>query len=158
MIHVMGARTQESKDLDEILHKVESFRKEEEAFLQLFDQSKVVGKEHLLWAHQKAEKTFEQGTNRADDLEIETLLWASAEWQIKDALDKMGIKEGAEKVAILIDKDEEQFLDNMGWSRDDTILEPTEKKLKAFGVTDKEMSSVDKPYDLVFEKMATSIL
>ncbi len=157
-MHVMGAWTQESKDLKEILDKVESFRKEEKMFLQLFDQSKVVGKEHLLWAHQKAEETFEQGTNRADDLEIETLLWASAEWQIKDALEKMGIEDEGEKVAVLIEKEPEKFLDYMGWSRDDTILEPAKEKLKAFGVTDKEISSVDKPYDLVFEKMATSIL
>ncbi len=158
MMRVIGARIKKSKNSREILDRVESYRKEQDVFLQLFDQSMVVGKEHLMWAHQKAKESFEQKTNRADNLEIEILLWASAEWQIKDALDKMGIEDGVNKMAVMIDEDPKNFLDYMGWSRDDTILEPTEKKLKFFGITDEEISSVDKPYDLVFEKMATSIL
>jgi len=157
-MYIVGAQLKEPKDLENIFDLVESYRKENEVFLQLFDPSKVIGKQHLLWAHQKAEETFEQGTNRADEQEIETLLWASAEWQIKDALDKMGIEDETEKVAVLIEKEPKKFLDYIGWIRDDTILKPNKEKLKAFGVTDKEMSSVDKPYELVFEKMATSIL
>ncbi len=157
-MHVIGAKIEETSDSKKILDKVESYRKEKDVFLQLFDQSKVVGKEHLLWAYQKAEESFEQESNRADDLEIETLLWASAEWQIKDALHKMGIKDSTEKVGMMIDGDPKLFLDFMGWSRDDSVLEPSIEKLKAFGIGDNEINSVDTPYELVFEKMATSIL
>lgn len=158
MMYVIGARIKEEKDSEEILERVESYRKEEGVFLQLFDQSKVIGKEHLLWAYQKAEESFKHGSNRADDLEIETLLWASAEWQIKDALKKMGVVDGAEKVAIMIEEDPECFLDFMRWTQDDSVLEPSMKKLKTFDIGEDEISSVDSPYDLVFEKMATSIL
>lgn len=157
-MYVIGALVEEQEDLGNIFDMVESYRKENGVFIQLFDPTKVIGKQHLLWAHQKAKETFKQGRNRADDLEIETLLWASAEWQIKDALDKIGIEEGTEKIAILTDEEPEKFLHYMGWSHDDNILEPTTKKIKSFGVTDEEINSVDKPYDLIFEKMATSIL
>ncbi|MFW6064490.1 MAG: KEOPS complex subunit Cgi121 [Candidatus Natronoplasma sp.] len=157
-MYVVGARLERPADPGDIFDMVESYRKEKGVFLQLFDQSKVIGAQHLKWAHQKAEETFEQKSNRADDLEIETLLWASAEWQIQDALDKMGIKDGAEKVAVMIDEEPDLFLVHMGWSREDDILEPTMKKLESFGVADKEINSVDRPYDLVFEKMATSVL
>lgn len=157
-MYVVGALLEEPADSTEVFDKVEYYRKEKDVFLQLFDQSKVIGKQHLEWGHQKAEKTFEHKTNRADDLEMETLLWASAEWQIKDAIDKMGIKDGSDKVAVMIDEEPNIFLDHMGWSREDKILEPTMEKLKSFGVTDKEIRYVERPYDLVFEKMATSIL
>lgn len=157
-MYVVGALLEGQEDSEDIFDRIESYREENDVFLQLFDQSKVIGKEHLKWAHKKAEETFEQGTNRANDLEIETLLWASGEWQIKDALDKMGIEGRIEKVAVLIDENPDKFLDQMKWSRNDEILEPTKEKLKAFGVTENEISSVDKPHDLVFEKMAASIL
>ncbi len=157
-MYVVGARLKEPADLKKTLEKIESYRKENGVFLQLFDHSKVIGAEHLEWAHQKAEETFEQKSNRADDPEIETLLWASAEWQIQDALDKMGIDDGAKKIAVMIDSDAGPFLDFMGWTRDDSVLEPSVKKLKEFGIGEDEIGSVDSPYDLVFEKMATAII
>jgi len=158
MMYVIGARIDEAKDSKEVLERVEYYRKEKDVFLQLFNQEKVVGKEHLLWAFQKAEECFKHGTNRADNIEIETLLWASAEWQIKDAFEVIGIEDGAEKAAIMIDEDPKFFLDFMEWSREDSILKPSMNKLKAFGIGENEINSVDAPYDLVFEKMAISIL
>ncbi len=153
---VIGVRFEGKKDIDDIFSKVETYRKENEVFLQLFDPSKVIGKDHLLWAHQKAVEAFDNGENRADSIEIETLLWASAEWQIKDAIDKMGVKD--DKAVIMIDGDPRDFLGSMEWERDDKILEPTEEKLMNFGIDQTEIDSVDRPFDLVFEKMSTSVL
>ncbi|MBS3817853.1 MAG: hypothetical protein KGY76_09870 [Candidatus Thermoplasmatota archaeon] len=155
---ILGARIEEPESAKEIFKEVENYREEKDTFIQLFDVEKVVGREHLLWALQKAEECFENGENRADSLEMETLLWSSAEWQIKDALDKMGIEDGAKKAVVMIDGDEEKFLEYMGWNRDDDLLEASEDKLKNFGVEEKLISTTEKPYDLVFEKMATSIL
>ncbi len=155
---ILGARAKKPIRADEIFKKVETYRKEKDVFLQLFDSRKVVGKEHLLWAYQKAEEVFESGANRADTLEMETLLWASGEWQIKDAIETMGIKDEAAEMALMIEKDEDIFLDHMDWERDDTVLNPSIKKLKNFGIRDDEIDSVDEPFDLVFEKMTTSVL
>lgn len=155
---IIGARIDEPTASEEVFEKIESYRDRTDSLVQVFDHSKVVGEEHLLWAFQKAEESFENGSNRADSIEIETLLWSSGEWQIKDAIDKMGLEDGAEKAVVLIDEDHQDFLDFMDWTRDDMILEANEERLKAFGIDEKEIESVDSPEDLVFEKMATSIL
>lgn len=155
---ILGARIEEPESAEEIFKEVEYYREENDTFIQLFNVEKVVGREHLLWALQKARECFENKENRADSLEMETLLWSSAEWQIKDALDKMGIEDGAEKAAVMIEGDDERFLESMGWSKDDELLEPSEEKLKNFGVDESVIASTEKPYDLVFEKMATSVL
>lgn len=159
-MQVIGVKIEEPREAQEIFDDIESYREKHDIFLQILEPEKVIGVEHLLWAFQKAEESFENGSNRADSLEIETLLWASAEWQIKDALDKMGIEDNAEQAAVMIDDESEieNLLDSMNWTRDDEVLEPTEEKLKRFGIDEKEIRSVDDPYDLVFEKMATSVL
>ncbi len=157
---VIGIDTNEAKKSEEVLEKLDEFKEEHDVFIQVFDAGKVIGDEHLLWAYQKAEESFESGTNRANSIEIETLLWASAEWQIKDALAKMGLKDDAEKGVVLIEREEliRDLLDFMDWSRDDDAFEPNQEKLKEFGVKETEMRSVEEPIELVFEKMATSVL
>ncbi len=155
---ILGARIDGPKSAEDIFGRVDSYREENDIFIQLFDAEKVIGEEHLIWALQKAEEAFDDGSNRANSLEMETLLWASAQWQIKDAIDKMGIDDGAEEVALIVEKDEDAFLEYMRWVKDDDILEPSKEKLKNFGLKDEEIGSVSGPFDLVFEKMATSIL
>ncbi len=155
---VCGVRFKDEKDIDEIFRKVESYREEHDVFLQLFDASKVIGEEHLLWAYQKAEEAFENDENRAVSLDMETLLWASAQWQIKDAIDKMGVSNNLEKAVVLIEGNVGGVLEGFDAERDDDIIEPSIEKMKNFGVSSVELKSVSRPYDLVFEKMATSVL
>lgn len=157
-METVGVKIEEKVDPEEIFEQIESYRERTDDFVQVFDRSKVVGMEHLLWAYQKAEECFDNGTNRADSIEIETLLWSSGKWQIKNAIDKMGLKEGSDGAALLVDGDVEELLEYMGWERDDDILEASEDKLKAFGISVEEIDSVESPEDLVFEKMATSVL
>jgi len=159
-VYIVGVEIRGPKKAKHVLEKLEGHRKENDIFIQVLNTEKVIGKEHLLWAFQKAEESFENGTNRANSLEMETLLWASAEWQIKNALYKMGIADEAEEAALMIEDKEhlEDLLDFMDWVRNDEVLEPSEEKLKNFGLEESEIASVKEPYDLVFEKMATSVL
>ncbi|GEM_PF-1363524 len=159
-MHVIGVKMKETKSAQDIFDALDGYRKKNDIFIQIFDVDKVVGKEHLFWAYQKAEESFGNKSNRANSLEIETILWASAEWQIKDALDKMGIDDGAEEAAVMIDDKThlDGILNLINGKRDDALLEPTEEKLKNFGIDEEEIGSVVVPYDLVFEKMATSVL
>ena len=158
MMKICGVKFDKKYNTDELLDIIESYRKENDIFIQLFNHEKVIGKEHLIWAYDKAEEMMEQETNRADSLEIETLLWASAEWQIKSAIRKMGVPDNSDKAALLIEREMDIFLDEMDWEREDDLLNPSLEKLKRFGVDEKEIESVTEPYDLVFEKMSTSIL
>lgn len=145
-------------DPKELFKKVEDYREKRSLFIQLFDPRFVISKDHLMWAYNKAKKEISRGSNRADNIEIETLLWASGERQIKDAISKIGISKENEKAVIMIDEDPSNFLEYMGWNRDDSVLEFSKEKLKNHGISDKEIESTDKPQDLIFEKMATSMI
>ncbi|MFO7791941.1 MAG: KEOPS complex subunit Cgi121 [Candidatus Saliniplasma sp.] len=155
---ILGCEIDPSEDLDQILDKVEEYRKKQDVFLQVFDANMVLGKMHLLWAYDKSLRCFNNNTNSAETLEIETLLWSSGERQIKGALKKMGIKEDTENVAVLIDSNVRQFLQFMGWKRSDSVLEPSKEKLKNHCITNKEIRSVENQYDIIFEKMSLSSL
>lgn len=155
-IKVIGYISKSQIETDEIFNNIERFRDKNDIFLQVFDAEYVIGEEHLIWAYDKAVKSFKNGTNTANSLEIETILWSSAETQIKDALEKMGLKYDSKKIAILTDTDPSDITDVMGWVKDKSVIKPSIEKLKRFGVTQTEIDSVEKPYDLVFEKMATA--
>ena len=155
---VCGVEFDKRYDTEELLDLIESYRAENDIFIQLFNHEKVVGKDHLLWAYDKAVERRDQGNKRADSLEIETLLWASAEWQIKDAIEKMGVPENSDKAVLMIEEELAGFLKCMNWERQDDLLEPSIEKLKRFGIDDNEIKSVTQPFDLIFEKMSTSIL
>lgn len=157
-MNISGARVEKIESVDEVFEKMDTYRSKNDIFIQLFDAEKVVGKEHLIWAFQKAKETFENDTNRANDLEMETLLWASGEWQIKDAIDNMGIDDETKDIALIVEKNEVDFLEYMGWTKDDDVLKPSLEKLENFGIQPEEIDSVNDPFDLVFEKMATSVL
>ena len=155
---VCGVEFNKRYDTEELLDLIESYRAENDIFIQLFNHEKVVGKDHLLWAYDKAVERRDQENNRADSLEIETLLWASTEWQIKDAIKKMGVPENSDKAVLMIEEGLNRILKEMDWKRQDDLLEPSIEKLKGFGIDDKEIESVSQPFDLIFEKMSTSIL
>lgn len=155
---VCGVRFNKKHDSGELIGIIDSFRKEKDIFIQLFNHHKVIGEEHLLWAYDKAEEMMEQKSNRADSIEIETLLWASGEWQIKEAIEKMGVPKRTDKAVLMIEEDLDDLLEEMDWKRDDDLLKPSIEKLKKFGINEKEIESVTDPYDLIFEEMSTSIL
>ncbi len=158
MVEVIGAKIPKPLSSDSILDEVDKYRKERDVFVQVFDHEKIVGKEHLQWAYDKAVYCFNEGVNRSKSLEIETLLWSSGKWQIKNAIKKMGIKDHSKNAVVILDSDPKDFLNFMDWEREDRVLKPSLKKLKKMGITDVEIESTDKPYDLIFEKMATAVL
>ncbi len=137
---------------------VEKYRKTNKGFVQLFNEKVVVCREHLIWAYEKALYTTKKGTNRGDSLEMETLLWASGQRQIKNAIGKMGLQDDAEEAVVMAGDNLNSFLEYMGWERDDSILEPSMEKLITLGITKEEIETTDRPYDLVFEFMATSTI
>lgn len=155
-MNVTGARRRHDLSLEGVFAKVEEYGGEKDLFIQLFDPRRVIGKEHLFWAYDKARYCFDEEENRADSLEMETLLWASGEGQIKDALDKIGLHEDSPETAVMIEEEPDGLLNFMDWEKEDSLLEPSLEKLKEFGVTEEEIDTVEEPYELVFERMALS--
>lgn len=89
---------------------------------------------------------------------METLLYASGERQISDALRKMGIRNGTKEIALVAfgGFNVDEFAAAAGLEWDDSVLEGDPSFLQEFGVSKKEMESVpsEKVEDLVLEKVA----
>ena len=126
----------------------------------LMDAEKVCGVDHLRSAAFHARRAFERGTNASNTLGMEVILYASGERQISKAKKKMGLHHGTEKVAVMIlspdDADVDAVLRQLEMKRDDTLLDCSLAKGKAFGVDATELNTVGAGLlqDLVLEKVA----
>lgn len=94
--------------------------------IQVFDASRIFGKEHLEIAAGKAERAFEQGRNLSNTPATEIMLYAAAERQISQAIKKLGLREGIEELAIVIfgNAEAEEIIWELGWQKDDSVLRP----------------------------------
>jgi len=126
--------------------------------IQLLDARLVCGRDHLASAAEHAERAMREGTNAAKALAVEFLLYASGERQIADALAKMGIRSNTTEFAVVAfgGLDVPPALVALALTRDDSVLEASRQKLRAFGLSDAEIDSVpgDRQTDLVLERVA----
>jgi KEOPS complex subunit Cgi121 len=154
---------------------LEQFKKQNtEAAIQFFDAKHVAGTPHLYFAALNALNAFEKKTNISNNLEVEALLYASAQRQIQKAVKMLGIKQDTTEVAaLIIAEDSNKKTDNINMvstmvpgERDDSILELTDKKVqkikKIFNISGIEFEAKLKKEglekealtDLVVERMA----
>ena len=121
------------------------------------DASMVCGREHLESAVEHALRAFDRGSNSANDIMMETMLFASGERQISKAREKMGLKASSERVAlVLFGAHKDEVLLVTGLEEDEDVLECTEEKLLRFGIEGRELGAVPKGKgaDLVLERVA----
>ncbi len=126
--------------------------------VQVFDADMVFGEDHLRSALKHAERAFQRGKNVASDLMVEVLVYAAGERQISRALEKMGLKEAADRLVLLAlgKGDVETLLAEMRLVRDDTLVDGDPKHLAAYGITEAELGTVppERVLDLVLERVA----
>jgi KEOPS complex subunit Cgi121 len=147
--------------------------KKRNATLQFLDAQCIATWEHLHFAVLHALLAFRNRCNISRSLGVEILLYASAQRQIKKAIDLVGVKSGCLDLAVVIvDRDEaatRQLLDMVGrcFERvpDESVLGLSKKKREviqsAFGISEAELYAVSKPtnpdealLNMVTEKMA----
>jgi KEOPS complex subunit Cgi121 len=153
-------------------------QKKDSETIQFFDADLIAGPEHLFFAAINALNTFRRKINISKTMTIETLLFASAQRQIKKAINILGIKSTSSRLAVLIiDKKQQnisktlEFLsDLIPGQRDDRVLELNDEKFgrikKMFDISDLELSSKlrkiglerDALIDLVFEHIALLVI
>jgi len=145
-IAIVGFKNVKIKDVNGFLEYVR--REIREAHVQFFDAKLIAGQQHLYFAALNALKAFERKSNISSSLAIEALLYASAQRQIRKAVDTLGIKEDSSQVAVLIIAENRQGIDDclkvvsrlMSGQRDDGVLELTDEKIgdikKLFGISD----------------------
>ena len=164
MITIIGARGK-IEDLEAMLVKLNDFSKSHNLTIQLLDAKMVYGKMHLQSAVHHAQRAFERQTSISTTLAMEILLYAAGEYQIKIALEKIGLKAGGheQNIAIVMVSDEDQspevideLLSNLDLVRDDSVLDGDAEVLKRFGILQPEIEAVhpDKIGDLILERVA----
>jgi tRNA threonylcarbamoyladenosine modification (KEOPS) complex Cgi121 subunit len=97
---VAGFKNVKIVDIDKFFAEVKE--KAGNACVQFFDAALIAGRDHLRFAALNALNAFKGKLNISNSLAMETLLYASAQHQIKDALKLLGIKPDSRRVAVLV--------------------------------------------------------
>jgi KEOPS complex subunit Cgi121 len=163
---IIGARGK-TKELDQTLIRTKELEQEYEVTIQLMDAGMVYGREHLRSAIIHAERAFTSGTNTANSMGMEIMLYASGERQISQAISKMGIKPETEEFALINYSSKNSTLDelsditlklinDLSFERDDSILKGSRAVLINFGISEDELQTVSKSHweNLILERIA----
>jgi tRNA threonylcarbamoyladenosine modification (KEOPS) complex Cgi121 subunit len=135
-ITILGFKNVKIENINDFL---EHFRTEKVgAAVQFFDAKHVAGPQHLYFVALNALNAFEKKTNISNSLAVEALLYASAQRQIKKAVETLGIKQYSSEVAVLIMTENKREKDTcttlvsnlIPGEQDDNVLELTDKKIK----------------------------
>ncbi len=150
-IAIAGFRDVHIGNVDHFLNLVRE--RLETVAVQFFDAQLIAGWQHLYFAALNALKAIRNGTNISKSLAVECLLYASAQRQIKNALELIGIKRDLSKIAVLVvangEKAAEVVLAEVSkivsGKRDDNVLELSNEKMayirRHFGISDSELES-----------------
>lgn len=160
MYKIIGAKGN-IQNIDDFLDEIREFSDKNNVSIQVFNADLIYGEKHLISAYEHAERAMKQKTNTTNSLEMEILLYAAGERQLKIAIPKMGIRKGNSNLAIVVvnyksDKIINNLLSEFNLERDDKVLEGDKNTLKKFGLKQKEIDTVAKAkyQDLILEKVA----
>jgi tRNA threonylcarbamoyladenosine modification (KEOPS) complex Cgi121 subunit len=169
---VSGFRNVQVTDVNRFFSEVK--KRADKPCVQFFDADSIAGFDHLRFAAINALTAFKNKLNISNSLAMETLLYASAQHQIKNSLRLLGISPKSTRVAVLIlTETEEQastVLDSVSeplrGKRDDSVVEFTDEKIsrikRLFGISQLEVEARTRRKggekevltDLVIEHMA----
>lgn len=150
-VAIAGFKNVKINDIDEFFRNIR--KKLKYAHAQFFDAKLVASRDHLYFAALNSLKAFENGSNRSRDMAIEALLYATAQRQIRNAVDIIGITQNSNDVAVLIITSTEQQADDaletiselLSGLRNDAVLELTEEKFddikRLFRISDMELEA-----------------
>ncbi len=103
-VTITGARDVSISDIDSRLSTLDEISEGES--YQLFDASKVAGVKHLYYAAANAEYALSHNLNISNNLNIETLLYASCENQIYKAIKTLGVSPNTTETAVALFSEE----------------------------------------------------
>lgn len=166
---IVGAKG-EIKDTERLLKRIDSIATKKGVEIVVIDADYVCGEDHIISSYQHALRAFQEKRNSMRKFSMELLLYISGERQIKNALNKIGIKETTRNFAFIfmdasdyeelkgkISKDEAlEVITDMGFKIDQKVIEPSREKLKLIGYSEEEIDTVgkDKYGDLILERVA----
>lgn len=171
-VAIAGFRDAKIADLERVLDAVKS-KIGLNVELQFFNAKLVATWQHLYFASLNALTAFKNKDNISKSLAVETMLYASAQRQIRKAMELIGIKKGVSEIAVLVIGGDAERVDSalscvaelVDAKRDDSVLMLSEKKIrvlrKVFGISDVEIEAIMSKsnlgkaiLDVIIEKMA----
>jgi len=152
-VEITGFKNVQVKDAEKLLTAV---RKEmpADAEVQLFDADLVASWQHLYFAVLNSLMAFRTKRNISKSVAVEVMLYASAQRQIKKAIELIGVKKTTANVAAVIVTEKAEpvkialaaIANCVGAEPDETVLELTKRKVqrigRAFAVSDLELETV----------------
>ena len=172
VVQITGYRNLDIGNSKEFVKKIRE-KLPQKTWIQFFDPSIIATWQHLFFAIVNAELSFKNGRNISKSIEMETLLYASAQHQINKAIKKIGIKTDSSDIAIVIVANEEEQIDEallmisrcLEKKPDEAVIEFSDKKheniSKVFDISKKEIKAILKDdnirnaiRDIVLERMA----
>ena len=145
-------------DTEKFLLKIKQISKEQNIVIQALDADKLAGEKHLSFAVEKATNSFKKGTNIANDLAKEIMLYAAGTRQINKAM-RLGVHNGKNNIT-LVAVGEAPDLSAFNEIIPKNVLHYDESKKNAlmdiFNITKEELEAVgeDKLPELVLERVA----
>lgn len=136
--------------------------------VQFFDARYIATWQHIYFAVLNALTVFKNKENISRSVMMESLLFASAQHQIRKATRILGIKPEATKIAVLIVGEDYNVVEStlslvskkLDATRDDTVIKMSKKKTadiqKIFGISNLETETVAEEGDL--EKAVTKLV
>jgi KEOPS complex subunit Cgi121 len=171
-VEITGFRNLSIEDAEEFV-KASRFGAPQSSCVQFFNAELVATWQHLYFAVLNALLAFKNERKISKSVAMETMLYASAQRQIRKAIDLMGVKCSSANVAVVVIGESaesvESFLSEVskrvGEKTDDGVLELSKEKVQgireAFGITETEVETVmekdngeDALVDLVIERVA----
>lgn len=164
-IEIRGCRGS-IRDAEAFIAALQAFASERNIACQAFDADAIYGEIHLLSAAKHAVRSFRRGTQTCNDLAMEILLYASGCRQIRDAIQRVGIRRrnlalvavgrsgipGADGPV----KGLEAFIDAHSLTEDSAVLVGDSAVLHRFGISREERQAIDTSMyeDLILEQVA----
>jgi len=171
-LKIAGFRGLTIRDSEEFM-KSSLQEKNPDIWVQFFDADLIATWEHLYFAVLNALLAYRNKRNISKTVAMETMIYASAQRQIRKAITILGVKESSSNVAFVIIGDKPEIVQTsfseiekcLAAVADESVLELTEEKTKnlckAFGITEKELKAVGAEsnneqaiVNLVIERMA----
>jgi len=145
-------------NVEDFLRKLKRISEERKITIQALDADKLAGERHIRFAVEKAMNAFKTGTNIANDLTKEIIVYASGTRQISKAVG-LGIHKGENNI-VLVAVGEEPDLSGFSEIMPKHVLEYNESKkeiiMRAFKITKEEIEAAgeEKIPELVLERVA----
>lgn len=155
----------EISDVEEIIEKVREVDEKYGTISQIFDAKTIAGKNHIHHASKLALESLENGRAFAKSSSIELTCWVAGMRQINKSLERVGVKEDSNEIAIVTigekkveaNEAQDELIQDMGVEKNEQVLEVDEEKkenlMEIYSISEKQLENM--PIEkMIMEKVA----